>query len=105
MITINLANDENDDWMKKADPNYRTSEDKAHAGALALHEQEVAEAEKEVVGYVLVPPSFYPDPWPEPDQVNAMVDNMDLLGLTWADEVQLYKDSHHLEGGKWVSNA
>ena len=34
---INLANDENDDWMKKARPAYREEEKKAFEAALEMH--------------------------------------------------------------------
>ena len=37
---INLANDENDDWMKKARPAYREEEKKAFDAALAKHKKE-----------------------------------------------------------------
>ena len=30
---VDLANDENDDWLKKADPKYREFEKKAHEEA------------------------------------------------------------------------
>lgn len=34
---VNLANTENDDWLKKANPNYRMIEAEAHAKAAKLH--------------------------------------------------------------------
>ena len=36
---IDLCNEENDDWMKKANPDYRESERKAMEAAKKLHEE------------------------------------------------------------------
>lgn len=33
VTTVDLANDENDDWLKKADPKYREFEKDAHDNA------------------------------------------------------------------------
>lgn len=38
MPVIDLANDENDDWMKKANPDYRTSETAIHEKILREHQ-------------------------------------------------------------------
>lgn len=99
---LDLTGDANDDWLKKANPDYRTSEAAAHAAALELHQQAMT-AEKALDVYTVPMLDF--EVWPTALDLEFMASEVAARGLTWQEVVANYKTTHHIENETWVANA